>query len=359
MSNFMCKYCGLCVKTRGGLRQHIDRKPSCFAKQRQELGFPNDPTNPFSLLGDEFGNPGLSKKRKESLCSFGITDDGMAKKRKDCSMSSIAQAQITLLKKLLSQGDDRKETLQISMEMSRTGTVDDINSGSVESEDELSFFHEEEEELEGAPPLTEGENGDNNEHLIGKDYNNDRTINMNPNTEMRDRFKEYCRKGSKFTPGFSKVQARAIRLMGILHKKRAPLGTYDHIMEWFHREKGDIQERETLMHVVNTDDYISRKCLLQFLRHRYNLTNKMPRNVTLNLPNSKAKVTLTMHSAWHCIESLLTDPRVNDDDYNFHNNDPLAPPHQLERSVSYTQQRRTRKRMTVSSSFLAVKFFCR
>ena len=70
----------------------------------------------------------------------------------------------------------------------------------------------------------------------------------------------------------------------------------------------------------------SRKTILKFLFHRYHLTNKLPKMVTIRLPHSKAKVKLTMHNAWDCIQSLLTDPRITDDDYNFLHDDPFAPP---------------------------------
>jgi hypothetical protein len=50
------------------------------------------------------------------------------------------------------------------------------------------------------------------------------------------------------------------------------------------------------------------------------------KTLTITLSNSKAKVTLTFHNAWDCIESLLTDPCIKDSNYAFHQDDPLSPP---------------------------------
>jgi hypothetical protein len=159
------------------------------------------------------------------------------------------------------------------------------------------------------------------------DPNNDVNININPNTKMRRDFKEFCLTSrAKYLTTFTKAEARAIRLLDILKRKRAPLDTYDEAIEWHHREKGDISKHESLKHVANVDEYISRPKMIDFLKDRYNMRGKFPQTETLHLPNSKAKVEITVHQAWDCIESLLTDPRVHDDDYNFHDDDPFAPP---------------------------------
>jgi hypothetical protein len=97
-------------------------------------------------------------------------------------------------------------------------------------------------------------------------------------------------------------------------------------MEWHQWEKGDISECETLKHVVNVDEYISQMKMIDHLKDRYNMRDKFPKKEELYLPNLKAKVMLTVHQAWDCIKSLLTDPRVRDEDYNFLGGDPFAKP---------------------------------
>ena len=161
------------------------------------------------------------------------------------------------------------------------------------------------------------------------DANNDININISPNTKLRDDFKAFCRRARGnygLEPEFTAAEKRAIRLLDILKQKKAPLDAYDALMEWHHREKGDISERETLKHVVNVDEYISRTKMIDRLKDRYNMRDKFPKKEELYLPNSKAMVMLTVHQAWDCIESLLTDPRVRDEDYNFLGGDPFAKP---------------------------------
>jgi hypothetical protein len=148
--------------------------------------------------------------------------------------------------------------------------------------------------------------------VLAPDYNNDLHINVQPNTQIRADFREYCWRGKRFTQSFTKVQARAVRLMAILKRKSAPLTMYSHIMDWFHRENDDINKYQKLQHVLS--GYLSRKALITFLEERYNMKGRGPIKQTISLPNSKAKVTITTQNAWHCIESLLTDPRVKDSD---------------------------------------------
>jgi hypothetical protein len=46
----------------------------------------------------------------------------------------------------------------------------------------------------------------------------------------------------------------------------------------------------------------------------------------MKLPFSLATARIVTNSASWCIQSLLTDPHITDNDFLFHNNDPLAPP---------------------------------
>jgi len=47
---------------------------------------------------------------------------------------------------------------------------------------------------------------------------------------------------------------------------------------------------------------------------------------SLALPSSAATVKIILHDAMASFESLLTDPRIKDEDYLFFDNDPFAPP---------------------------------
>jgi hypothetical protein len=149
-------------------------------------------------------------------------------------------------------------------------------------------------------------------------------INVEPNTKMRDEFRAFCVRGRKeFRDNFTKSQARAVRLMHLLKQKKAPLDTFDKLMEWHHREAGDITEKEGMAGVKG---YMSRNAKMKFLTDRYNMEGKFPETVGIKLPSSGAKVNIVRHNVYDCLQSLLTDPRLTDDDYNFLDNDPFKPP---------------------------------
>ena len=160
--------------------------------------------------------------------------------------------------------------------------------------------------------------------LLDDDWNNDRIINAQPYTKMRDDFREFCSTAKKsFTKKLTKRQKHCIKLLNVLKKKKAPLDSYDAIMAWHYREKGTMRKHQRLKHVIG---HISRDVIMATIKARYNMSNKFPKTVPLKLPVSNALVRITKHAAWDCIESLLTDPRVEDGDYNFVDNDPFAPP---------------------------------
>ena len=103
------------------------------------------------------------------------------------------------------------------------------------------------------------------------------------------------------------------------------MDTYDEIMLWHFRDKGTISKNETLKDVPDTE-YISRAKLVKLMRQRYNMDAKFAKAKPLILPYIKQRVELICHDAKGCVESLLTDPRLTDDDFWFFNNDPTAAP---------------------------------
>jgi len=166
-----------------------------------------------------------------------------------------------------------------------------------------------------------------NEHVLPgeEDFNHDGYLNIDVNTEMRDSFKAYCEDavGNMF-PQLTKEEERAIRLLAITRKKKTSLDTYDEVMLWHLREIGTVDDHDTLKEAG--DEYISRDKLLADLAKRYNMVSKFPFTKPCLLPHAKQKVDLTCFDAWGCFESLLTDPRLTDDDFGFFGNDPFGDP---------------------------------
>ena len=329
---FFCPYCDFPVKSSRGLRQHINSMPKCLAMELSKIGL----KSPVALK-----TPSPKQKRKhehdekENICK-----PARGPRR---YLEALAEELTAFATKLVQKTNQDQEQEQDNLlNNDDLGILEGILLHEAEDEVLVSDDEEADEVWDGrfigprdhyqnepfvwqdgmdvAPPAPVLD-------LAPPDFNNDNNINPAPNTTMRDCFKEFCRtKIESNYPCFSRAEARGIRLMEILRKSKASLGTYDTLMGWFHHENGDISPTETLMHANNVDEYISREKIIAMLTKRYNMTGRLPANYTITLPHSKARVTLARHNAWHCFESLLTDPRVRDSDYNFHGDDPFAPP---------------------------------
>ena len=144
-----------------------------------------------------------------------------------------------------------------------------------------------------------------------------------PNTEMLSNFREYCdTHPQQFLP-LTKAEKTSIRLLATLKRKKAPLNAYPELLEWHLKETKHLMEHESLK---DTAEYFHRNTLMKQLLKRYNLSAMMPRLKRLQLPHSKAVVTIPYRDAADCFVSLLTDPRVEDKHLLYWNKDPFAPP---------------------------------
>ncbi len=144
-----------------------------------------------------------------------------------------------------------------------------------------------------------------------------------PNTQIRDQFAEYARYQAANHVSFDPDEVAAIRLLDILKTKKAPLNAYQTLMTWHLKESGLLHEGQS---VKDYEGYVGRKTMLDRLKKRYNMEDKMPYQRTIKLPISKTVVKITVHDVGGCIQRLLTDPRIKDEDYLFFDDDPMAPP---------------------------------
>ena len=147
-------------------------------------------------------------------------------------------------------------------------------------------------------------------------------VKLEPNTEILQKFRSYCEEHHHNYLGLTKEERTCIKLMDVLRRK-APLNAYELVLEWHLKETGILRQHEKLGDVEN---YHHRKTLIKHLLPRYNLNDMMPKEKRVKLPSSKAVVSIPVREAADCIVSLLTDPRFEDSDYLFFQDDPLAPP---------------------------------
>ena len=173
---------------------------------------------------------------------------------------------------------------------------------------------------------TENIKPSNNRLFINYSTDTKETFQLTPgiNTNIRANFSTYCANAHRTFLPFSKHQSTAIDLLNRLRQKNAALNTYESMMEWHLRANGVLNNRQKLS---TYSQYISRESLYSFLRIRYNIPEESYSNVKkITLPHSKAKVNIVWNDAQAIIQSLLTDPRIKDEDYLFFNNDPFAAP---------------------------------
>ena len=101
------------------------------------------------------------------------------------------------------------------------------------------------------------------------------------------------------------------------------MNAYPELLEWHLRETGELLHNET---IKDTADYTHRGPLIDELTRRYNLEGMKPKIKKVTLPSSKAVVSIPHCNAADCIVSLLTDPRIKDEDCLFHGGHPWGDP---------------------------------
>ena len=145
-----------------------------------------------------------------------------------------------------------------------------------------------------------------------------------PSHRARDEFVDFCNKNKFFAP-FTRGEVAGIKLMDVLWKKRAPINAYPSMMEWHLRESGQMKDSQQLKD-MDSELYVGRNTLLKRLAKRYNLVDKGPKEMVVRLPSSKEVVKIPVFDAEDKVAELLTDPRLEVDDFDFFDGDPLAPP---------------------------------
>jgi hypothetical protein len=187
---------------------------------------------------------------------------------------------------------------------------------------------------------------DDEDSVLYENSDDESNTGVVPEEERMLQFREYCAKAKKFMP-FSKEECDAINCMVALRKTKASLGTYSAVMEWHLKATGALAKWGRL---GECEDYISREKLIRDLKERYNIEERFYGiEHTIELPSSHSCVKIITNDAATSIRSLLTDPRVTDEDYLFFYNNPFSRPPQnldylgdLNTGLSYRETYRQR-----------------
>ena len=145
-----------------------------------------------------------------------------------------------------------------------------------------------------------------------------------PISSIRDQFREYCEAHpTTFRTHLTDSEVTSLSLLDIMFKKKTPLNAHEDLMKWHLQASGELSEGQQLR---DCDGYKSWGKTMKDVRSRYNMGNKCPHQKKVKLPISGEIVRITHHEPGSVLQALLTDPRIQDSDYCFHDDNPLAPP---------------------------------
>ena len=258
---------------------HISQTRLCRERQKASLGLP-------SILGDlgdyEFGERATKKTR--------TTNDILANSN--------------------SSDDPRSNPLMVlpsELDVDDAPFAFDSGNGSIAPDDSYSDNDE-----------------DGNAGIGGVTSEDEGTRDVPPCRRNMLQFREYVAEAKESFAPLTKEEVSGIKLMDLLRKKKATLDTYDEVMRWHLVENEVLMEHQGLGEACG---YLSREVLLKRLAKRYNMVGKEPTTSTFYLPSCGTKVSLVRHNFCDLVHSLLTDPRLCDDDFLWNNpDDPLASP---------------------------------
>lgn len=136
---------------------------------------------------------------------------------------------------------------------------------------------------------------------------------MPASSRIRNLFADYLANAGKHFAWMDPDFEAAVRLMHLLDKCGAPFGLYNSIMQWH-------------MNNPDTKKVISKDELLKRLKKRYNMVKTEPQLVKTTLPSNQVEVKIPCQDTWAMIMDLLTEPKLQKEDYLWFNDSPNNPP---------------------------------
>jgi len=301
---FQCAHCRKQFKTERGMHQHQKRDSVCSnVKALQAIKAGQTAKKP-NLRGKEGKRGGEQATRKQS--SLAAFDGDSAKLHAQFEKQTHCLRQFEAQNTQTNNANAQVDIMDAEL-YDQNFPVFEVDSDTDDEENYVQFGSESDSD--------EGSESDGEEAEIDLPVNNQELL----------KFRHYVRQAQIHHGPLRRQEVQAIKLLDILRKKRATLDTYDDVMDWHLREIGTISDNEGLIDAKK--EFIGRQALMDKLAKRHNKDPKELVPITkLILPSSKAKVKLVLHQAKTLVVSLLTDPRLSDEDFLFFGDDPLAPP---------------------------------
>jgi hypothetical protein len=304
MGKFTCLACKKVCRSAYGLRQHIQANKLCQDTSNALANLENLTLAENNSDLDEKDEPNVRPKKRQLLHDFEalLENDRLAREK------LIAQNKIREAEEEADQEDVEEVRAQMKTYHEDDFFFDPFAEASSSSSDD---GHQQENG-------NEQDNGDEDDAEMQENQ-----VQGVVSNKCIKQFKAFVRQAYQHFGELEDKEKAAIRIMRTLQKKKAPLDTYDSVMEWHLIESGKLRRGAPL---GKSPFFVSRKKLLKKLRIRYNMVHKYAKPVKTILPDSATKLDIFCHNARDCVQLLLTDPRWEDKDWLYFNDDPFAPP---------------------------------
>lgn len=326
MGWFRCEYCKVWFKSQKGLTLHMNASRKCAEAERQEM---------LGIAAVE-GTRATRSRSNAAAHQEEEEEDEQEEEEEDAQEEEAEEEQEEEEDQMNWDGgssggggggseEEGNDTEQAADP--RIGNQNDANwEAGEEANGEGSAASDEEPEEEDSEDEddTDDEPSDVEAEVLHQN-DNQRVPKTPPDDRNIKAFRKYCAMAQRSFIPMNRMEKRGVRLMDTLRKNKAPLTAYDDLLGWHLEETGARVAGEPLGEVPS---YLSRTKLMSFLKERYNLTDKFPFQKKTTLPHAGDKIQVVCRDARDCLEQLLTDPRLTDDDFCFFDDDPLAPPPQ-------------------------------
>lgn len=302
MGKYTCPACQKVCKSVNGLEQHIQSSKLC-KDTSNALSFlenkPDHDDNAENLSDlDENDGTNISPKKRQLLDAF------------DALLENDRLARQKLFDQHLKNEEEEEEEKQAMEEMRA----------------QVQQYHDGDFWFDPFVGSSSSSSEDGGGYQVDGDEDDDE-MQGNPVQVVSDesikQFRAFVRHAYQHFGVLEEKEKAAIRIMRTLQRKKAPLDTYDSVMEWHLIESGKLRRGAPL---GKSPFFVSRDKLLKKLRKRYNMQHKYAQPIKTILPHSGTRVDVFCHNARDCVQSLLTDPRWEDKDWLYFNDDPFAPP---------------------------------
>ena len=321
-----CKFCGVRrFKSQRGLNQHVTRNAECALLAASELA-PNVASDQEDFAQDYVYSPNHARP-------MGVANlEEVAPQQGAVAAGARARGQLMEL-----EVDSPQERPQI-------GAVPQAN---VFFDPGLVLpFPQDEDSYDGDGAASKHGDASDNGSVItcGSYYEPMNQLPLGHTKACLQQFHAYLEHALLHFGPFQKKEILAIKLLDSLRRKRACMDTYEAVLTVFFTHFGLIKENQGLGAAV---DYVSRSKMMRKLALRYNMYpqkrvqaellwkeqgNRKVKDMPLYLekpmvlPFSGAKVDVIHFDFREQLVSLLTDPRLTDNDFFHFGNDPLARP---------------------------------